>query len=87
MLHPLIAARLEDAIGDFRGPYGLLVVPLLLERGGLRKRVARVLVVDCPEEEQIGACSSRSGLAGRRSARDHGDATAARRAARARPTT
>ena len=62
LLHPLIAARLEDAIGDFRGPYGLLVVPLLLERGGLRKRVSRVLVVDCPEQEQIRRVQLRSGL-------------------------
>jgi len=63
ILHPLIAARLEDAIGDWTGPYGLLVVPLLLERGGLRKRVARVLVVDCPEQEQIRRVQMRSGLA------------------------
>ena len=63
LLHPLIAARLEDAIGDFRGPYGMLVVPLLLERGGLRKRVNRVLVVDCPEQEQIRRVQLRSGLA------------------------
>lgn len=63
LLHPLIAARLEDAIADFRGPYGILVVPLLLERGGLRKRVSRVLVVDCPEQEQIRRVQLRSGLA------------------------
>jgi len=63
VLHPLIAARLADAIGDFRGPYGILVVPLLLERGGLRKRVSRVLVVDCPEQEQIRRVQLRSGLA------------------------
>ena len=63
LLHPLILARLEDAIGDFRAPYGILVVPLLLERGGLRRRVARVLVVDCPEQEQIRRVQLRSGLA------------------------
>ena len=33
LLHPLIAARLDEAIAGLRGPYGLLVVPLLLERG------------------------------------------------------
>jgi dephospho-CoA kinase len=37
-------------------------VPLLLERGGLRKRVARILVVDCPEQEQIRRVQLRSGL-------------------------
>ena len=63
LLHPLIAARLEDAIGGLTGPYGILVVPLLLERGGLRKRVARVLVVDCPEPEQMRRVQLRSGLA------------------------
>jgi dephospho-CoA kinase len=63
LLHPLIAARLEDAIADLSGPYGVLVVPLLLERGGLRKRVSRVLVVDCPELEQIRRVQLRSGLA------------------------
>jgi dephospho-CoA kinase len=62
LLHPLIAARLEDAIGDFRGPYGMLVVPLLLERGGLRDRVQRILVVDCPEQEQVRRVQLRSGL-------------------------
>ena len=63
LLHPLIAARLEDAVAEFSGPYGILVVPLLLERGGLRKRVSRVLVVDCPEQEQVRRVQLRSGLA------------------------
>ena len=62
LLHPLIAARLDDALADLRGPYGIVVVPLLLERGGLRKRVSRVLVVDCPEPEQIRRVRIRSGL-------------------------
>jgi dephospho-CoA kinase len=62
LLHPLIAARLEDAIKDLRAPYGVLVVPLLLERGGIRKHVARVLVVDCPEQEQVRRVQLRSGL-------------------------
>jgi len=29
------------------------VVPLLVESGDYRKRVDRVLVVDCPEEQQV----------------------------------
>src|SRR5690242_14344624 len=62
LLHPLIAARLDDAVADFRSPYGILVVPLLLERGGLRKRVQRILVVDCPEQEQVRRVQLRSGL-------------------------
>ena len=62
LLHPLIGARIDAAIADLRGPYGILVVPLLLERGGLRKRVARILVVDCPEQEQVRRVQLRSGL-------------------------
>jgi len=38
------------------------VVPLLLERGGLRQRVARVLVVDCPEDLQIERVTARSAM-------------------------
>jgi dephospho-CoA kinase len=64
LLHPLIAARIEEVISGLRGPYGILVVPLLLERGGLRKRVARVLVVDTPEREQVHRVRLRSGLGG-----------------------
>ena len=62
LLHPLIALRIDEAIAGLRGPYGVLVVPLLLERGGLRKRVARILVVDCPEQEQVRRVQLRSGL-------------------------
>lgn len=62
LLHPLIATRLDDAIDRLSGPYGVLVVPLLLERGGLKERVARVLVVDCPEQEQVRRVQLRSGL-------------------------
>jgi dephospho-CoA kinase len=47
----------------WRGAYGVAVVPLLLERGGLAKQVDRVLVVDCPEDEQIRRVVARSGLA------------------------
>jgi dephospho-CoA kinase len=63
LLHPLIGARIEEAIARLSGPYGLLVVPLLLERGGMRKHVARVLVVDCTEKEQVRRVRLRSGLA------------------------
>ena len=62
ILHPLIHAFLDQALAAWRGPYGLLSVPLLLERGGLLPRVARVLVVDCPEEDQVRRVASRSGL-------------------------
>ena len=63
LLHPLVIARLDSEIAHWRAPYGLLVVPLLFERGHLVGRVARVLVVDCPEDEQVRRVMARSGLA------------------------
>ena len=63
ILHPLVRARLDADVATWRGPYGILVVPLLLERGNARSRVARVLVVDCPEDEQVRRVKTRSGLA------------------------
>jgi len=62
ILHPLVHAFLDRAIAGWQGAYGLLMVPLLLERGGLAKRVARVLVVDCAEDEQVRRVVARSGL-------------------------
>ena len=62
LLHPLIHVWLDGAIAGWRGPYGLLSVPLLLERGTLLPRIARVLVVDCPEDDQVRRVVSRSGL-------------------------
>lgn len=62
LLHPLIGAAARSEIAGWRSPYGLLVVPLLLERGGLRALVDRVLVVDCTEEQQRERVMARSGL-------------------------
>jgi dephospho-CoA kinase len=62
ILHPLIQAELDRQIRQWRGPYGILSVPLLLESGALLPRVARVLVVDCPEDEQVKRVMQRSGL-------------------------
>jgi dephospho-CoA kinase len=62
-LHPLIRAEAEREMREWRGDYGIVVVPLLLERGGLRSMIDRVLVVDCPEEEQVRRVVARSGLA------------------------
>jgi dephospho-CoA kinase len=62
ILHPLIRAAAQREIGEWIAPYGLLVVPLLLERTG-GTPVDRVLVVDCPEDEQVRRVTERSGLA------------------------
>lgn len=62
ILHPKISARARDAVTRWRGPYGILVVPLLLEKRGLGEMVDRILVVDCPEQEQVRRVRARSGL-------------------------
>jgi dephospho-CoA kinase len=41
----------------------LLAVPLLVETGGFREQLDRVLVVDCDEAVQIARVMARSGLA------------------------
>ena len=61
-LHPLIAAAAKREIAAWRGPYGVTVVPLLLERGKLASAVDRILVVDCPEEAQVTRVVARSGM-------------------------
>ena len=60
-LHPLIREATRHEVAGWTSPYGLLVVPLLLERGSL-SGVDRVLVVDCPEDEQVRRVMARSGL-------------------------
>jgi len=65
LLHPLIRAETERRTVAARGPYVVQVVPLLLESGDYRKRVARVTVVDAPEEVQVKRVMARSGLAER----------------------
>jgi dephospho-CoA kinase len=62
ILHPMIRAAARREVAAWKSPYGLLVVPLLLERGGL-SGVDRVLVVDCTEDEQVRRVVARSGLA------------------------
>jgi dephospho-CoA kinase len=62
ILHPLIRAEAFARIRDSAGPYVILVVPLLLETGGYRELLSRVLVVDCDESQQIARVVARSHL-------------------------
>lgn len=62
LLHPLIREESRRRIAEAVGPYVVLVVPLLVESPDYRKRVDRVLVVDCPEEAQLARVRARSGL-------------------------
>lgn len=62
LLHPMIRAESERRIAAADGPYVIHVVPLLVENPGYRDRVARVLVVDCPESVQVARVRRRSSL-------------------------
>lgn len=62
ILHPLIRREAAAQVAASRAPYTLVVVPLLVETGGYRELIQRVLVVDCREETQIARAMARSGL-------------------------
>jgi dephospho-CoA kinase len=62
ILHPMIRAETDRLARSARSPYLILMIPLLVESGDPRARCDRVLVVDCPEEEQIRRVIARSGL-------------------------
>ncbi len=64
ILHPMIREESERRLAaGADAPYAILMVPLLVESGGYRKRVNRIAVVDCAEETQIARVMSRNGLA------------------------
>jgi dephospho-CoA kinase len=62
ILHPRIRDSVERARAALTAPYVLIVIPLLVETGGYRDLLNRVLVVDCPEEQQIVRVMARSAL-------------------------
>ena len=62
LLHPMIREESARRIAAATGPYVVHVVPLLIEAPDYRRRVDRVLVVDCPEEAQVERVRARSGL-------------------------
>ncbi|MES2300332.1 MAG: dephospho-CoA kinase [Pseudomonadota bacterium] len=62
ILHPRIRATADAAAASAPGPYVIFVVPLLVESGTWRERVARVLAVDCAESTQIERVIARNGL-------------------------
>jgi len=62
ILHPMIAREVKDRLRGSTAPYVLLLVPLLVETGGYRDLVHRVLVVDCDEQLQVRRAMRRSGL-------------------------
>lgn len=61
ILHPLITAEALAQADAARAPLVVFDVPLLVESGRWRARVARVLVVDCAAETQISRVLQRPG--------------------------
>jgi dephospho-CoA kinase len=62
ILHPAIRSEADRALASATGPYAVVVVPLLFETRGYVDRVARTLVVDCPEALQVERTVRRSDL-------------------------
>ena len=62
ILHPLIRTEVVRRIALFCGPYGMIVVPLLLETRGYSNIVHRVLVVDSTENAQLARTMARAGV-------------------------
>ena len=60
VLHPEILAELERQSKTSPGPYQVFVIPLLVE-SHLERVVDRILVVDCPEEDQVRRLMARDG--------------------------
>lgn len=60
--HPLIRAETEREQREAQGPYVIVVVPLLVESGSWKRRVNRVLTVDCSVDTQISRVMSRNGF-------------------------
>jgi dephospho-CoA kinase len=61
VLHPLIGAEADAQAARAAGRTVVFDVPLLAESGRWRRRVDRVLVVDCPEPLQVQRVMQRSG--------------------------
>ena len=63
ILHPMIRELAGERCRKAVSPYVILAVPLLVESGTYRERCDRVVVVDCPESQQISRVMARNGLA------------------------
>ena len=63
ILHPLIRREVDARSRISAGPYVIVAIPLLIETGGYRDRVNRIVVVDCSEALQVTRTAARSRLA------------------------
>jgi dephospho-CoA kinase len=61
IVHPRVRHAMQDALGNMRGSYFLVVIPLLVESGDFGW-VDRVLVVDVDRPTQIARLLKRDGI-------------------------
>ena len=62
IIHPRVRHWLAEAVLAWRGDYGLLAIPLLVENAKTYRWVDRVLVVDVPESLQLGRLMQRDDI-------------------------
>ncbi|MDR1311403.1 MAG: dephospho-CoA kinase [Burkholderiaceae bacterium] len=62
ILHPLIRQEALQLAGKQRGDYVIFVIPLLTKESVWCRMLARILVVDCTEAQQIERVMKRNGL-------------------------
>lgn len=62
IVHPVIRQTMLEALNAVPPTtYAVLVVPLLIEKGGWAELTDRIVVVDCPVETQIARVKARNG--------------------------
>lgn len=61
ILHPMIRQKVQDEVEISTGCYVVVVVPLLVEKGGWLDWMDDIVVVDCPENLQIERVRRRNG--------------------------
>ena len=62
ILHPMIRQLSDQRCQAASAPYVVFAVPLLVESASYCQRCDRILVVDCPETQQIERVMARNGL-------------------------
>lgn len=62
ILHPLILSEAKHQQQQYQSHYGLVVLPLLVEKPIFHSLIDRVLLVDCSEEQQIKRVMKRGSL-------------------------
>lgn len=61
ILHPKIRELVQQKLSQGAQHYFVIVVPLLFEKGGWGELMDEIIVVDCPEEQQVKRVMERNG--------------------------